>query len=179
MPYQAFEIKETSKRNFSSYLFEYECAIILKVWRSKWLLDVCGNKKMSPQALIQVLQLNWMIKVMSQVTAFREKRGGTSEKATGTIQRNVELPNTRSVTIILAGQHLEEAFVCLKHCEQKFLLGKFMSVSSIQILFFQRALYINPLNGRNELLFTGNFTGNTNKHSKQVCWARISDDDDA
>lgn len=50
MPYQAFEIKEISKRDFSSYLFEYECAIILKVLRSKWLLDVCGNKKMSPQA---------------------------------------------------------------------------------------------------------------------------------
>lgn len=79
------------------------------------------------------------------------------------------MPNTRSVTIILAGEHLEETFVCLKHCEQKFLLGKLMFVSLIQILFFQRALYINPLNGRNELLFTGDLTGNTNKHNKQVC----------
>lgn len=90
MPYQAFEIKEISKRDFSSYLCEHECAIILKVWRSKWLLDICGNQKMSPQALIQVLQLNRMIKVMSQVTAFAETRGWTSEKGTGTIQRNVE-----------------------------------------------------------------------------------------
>lgn len=83
---------------------------------------------------------------------------------------------TRSIMIKLPREHLErEASVSFKHREQKFLLGKFMSL--IQILIFLRLLYINPLNGPNELLFTGNFTVNTNKHNKEVWWARISDDD--